>query len=1125
MKIFTSKFFLALIFFLFTITYLKAQHAEDPITNVYKVGGSAEIIVGYSTTGNAFTKQGILDIPESLNDIVKKEDASQFKFMSIRKTASATGDFNGDGADNVVTVRDSESGGIKITIPFIGEDLIMDGESVYVEEELNTMAYTRLRICTGNFDRDIEDEFVLCYGYPGEALRVYIFETDEDLNITLLDKYESITYYDHLFDIAAGDMDGDGIDEIAVLRNEGLPTENSTAVNPPIFISHYDIYVLEYDTLAKEIVALSKTTPDYEVVNPQMPSGDWWYSPNNILINEMRISCGDLNLDGRDEMVVGWSNYYSHDRYWVFGYYYRYQDALFLNTFRLDPVSSDIENMQNMYLGSTYFGERSFPASQDITLSLKCEQLDNLGRPEVLISGSSALYVLGSAGSGMDLEVKSTVSGSGGYLNIGGNENIIVADLNPDTATLNFHKEVVLLLSDQSTLNQLNKVADEPLFEILTLDSISADTVAFASPGPPHDLPFGDLDIEVSAMQSGDFDLKNAAVYMIGTPEIIPVSRLQYPLVILNAPPVHFDVLNGVRHDLCDAFIDDANPTFSALYNTRVEDRSTTSIDVSNSMGFSADFRAYSMAGGSGFEASVSGNFEMGQSYYQAKSHSTSIEEEKEVYTEDFVLYSNLDYLYYKYPVYNELKEKIGDIAVLNPESENFSSVWGSGNSWDHPGYTFNHETGNILSYRPYIDENEFCTRAFDFTSCEFSRVPVTNTGNGSFNFTFENISSEGNSFSFSSGVGASLFTKVGVEATLGTEVGFLGTGVTVETEVRAGVSFEISSRFSASKLSNHSTELSDAFQIDGQIGRLNENYDNVARYNITPYIYRSQSGALVLDYAVNLDESNKDWWEDNYGQKPDLAFILPWRYAVEKGSDHIKPSKLQKTSEIQFYPPVVAPGDTVCITARVHNYSLLTFENNLKLNFYLGDPENGGVKLTDIDGLSESSKYSTMMYYATEANLDFEDYLTFLWQVPDTVSCSPRIYAVIDEGDEYSEIHEDNNTGWNTLTITECTECLYAENYIGIEDKAAEVFHLETYPTPVSDYSRIRFDLPFAENVLIEVFSMSGQKVGTVTDAYYPAGEQEVEFYAGDLSDGLYFYRFTAGSSIGTSKLIVMKQ
>ena len=157
-----------------------------------------------------------------------------------------------------------------------------------------------------------------------------------------------------------------------------------------------------------------------------------------------------------------------------------------------------------------------------------------------------------------------------------------------------------------------------------------------------------------------------------------------------------------MSHDLCDAFLNDDNPAFAALYNTKINELNTTSVEVNNSMGFSSDFRAYAMAGGSGFEASVKTNWENGKSFYQAKSHSTLIEEEKEVYTEDYVLYSSLDYSYYKYPVYNEAMEEIGKIAVLNPESDNFSSVWGSGNSWDHPGYIFNHEPGNILSYKPF---------------------------------------------------------------------------------------------------------------------------------------------------------------------------------------------------------------------------------------------------------------------------------------------------------------------------------------------------------------------------------------------------------------------------------------
>ena len=176
------------------------------------------------------------------------------------------------------------------------------------------------------------------------------------------------------------------------------------------------------------------------------------------------------------------------------------------------------------------------------------------------------------------------------------------------------------------------------------------------------------------------------------------------------------------------------------------------------------------------------------------------------------------------------------------------------------------------------------------------------------------------------------------------------------------------------------------------------------------------------------------------------------------------------------FTPPIANPGDTVAIIARVHNFSLKTFDGLIEVDFYLGDPADGGVKLTDIYGATGSSKYSTMNYGATDAIHDREEYLTFMWEIPDTLSCSPRIYGVIDPENEYTEIHKNNNVGWNKLDIYDCDDCKYVERITNIENIYSEKINIKAYPNPFKTHCQIRFSLPQPEAVQIDLYNLSGQ-------------------------------------------------
>jgi hypothetical protein len=1126
----TLKFHIPVLTCLLLCGILNAQVAIDPVRNVYKIGGSSEIYITYTTKDGTQASHGILDVSTSLDSVTGVDNPFQLK-QDRMKTASATGDFNGNGANNVVTVSANENGGITISIPLIGDDLKMNEIKKY---DLNEQINTRIRVIAGNFNAGQQNEFAICYDLPDKTITIKVFKTDSDLNIEQIASFDGIAYFDRNFDIAAGDVDGDGIDEIVMVRNKAFPTWKAPPDGYGLgeFISKYDLYIFKYVTGELSMHQESENTLK------NIAASSWFYPNKNEIINEMRIACGDLNNDGRNEIIVGWSYYYSYDRerycpsgveafgvcYGGYAYNYFFGNVYWLNTFR--STEDGIRNYQNTGLvWANPFGTRSASKDQLIPMTLKCQQMGSLGGTKVLFNSVGVIYVLGKGDDDMGLKFETQILPSDGYLNIQGNETFAVADMNPDIPALNFNKELIILQSDKTAIQQLdNRYNSKPGIAVVSIDEITAESITFKPPGPKLDIPFSSGEnMEITTFLAGDFDLSDAEVFIVGTPVITRVEDIQQPIVILNSPPVHFDVIGGEIIDLCNAYAE-KEPAFHATYITAINQQTTTSVKVDKGFGVSADIRTYAMSGGTGFEAAVQANWEKGSSFYKASSQNTTIEDKITIHLEDFILYSYLDYDYYKYPVFNREGEKLGDIAVLNPVSP-FATALGSANDWTHPSFVLNHEPGNILSYKQRIRSQDFSTIPSNFLCTEFPGVPVAHSMvDRTFTFTFDHITKEEESYSYSGGVGASLFMKAGLETTATLTIAPSGVGGSVASDIRIGASAELSAFYHNSSLSTHSTELSNAFRIDGTVGMLDKWYDGSARYYIAPYIYRSQSGALVLDYTVELDKDNMDWWEENYGQDPDLAFILPWRYATEKGVN-VTASRKQKTSDIQFYPPIARPGDTVVIIARVHNFSLKDFDDLLKVDYYLGNPADGGVKLTDIYGVTGSSKYSTMIYGAKDAINDREEYLTFIWEVPDTVSCSPRIYGVIDPENVYTEIHKNNNVGWNLLNIYDCQECKYAETITQTENISSDkTYYFQAYPNPFSSYCQIRFSLPQPEDVQIDLYNLTGHKVGIVTSERYDSGEHEVSLNAENLATGVYILRITAGSYSEVTRLVLVR-
>ena len=1032
---------------------------NDPLSRVRDLVNSDElIIINSQTLGTDPNNQNIrsrifdMDLNQSNPDskFVPKSVQTDSIVTGNKRMTVTGGNFLGGTYKHLAAAWLGANNSIRVMIPQINSGTLTwpSANRLTLPNAVmpaNRSPKTPIRLASGDFYGDSKEEFVLGYIGPDSTYKLKLFTVNSGLvpvkGDSINNEKVAFTGGDKIeaFDFAVGDFDGDGFKEIALIFVKKQLT-SSWSVTARIYkINSSGNFV------SKGTINLF-TAPSYNITNIQISA-----------------SAKDFNYDAIDEIAAGFA--FTHSQSGQPGIYIdilKVKDTLnTIETKTYRRATQDVSNFGESRPFDISAGDLNADGKNDIAVASRGNiyafsvSSDSL-RPQLRISGP-AIY---------GWESQST------YLS----ERVLV------TADLDYNRKAdIIAVGNPFSLdpeNQQMNIYDYEANAGLTAFVLKARKENYEN--APINGNTGNLRHFTIAL--GDF---NGDRVRLGEASHYRKTFIKQPLVILNTPPVHFDVFepSTATFDISGCF-PALNCGFSADYIQATTQDTTISVGVHSDWGVDATLSAGGNFFGVGVQASITTSYAEGFGNVAGSGSTIRVTEGRRAEGDDWTFNIVNDYDFYEYPVYDSLNNFRGNVITVIPGPT--TKLWVESKDDYVIGniYRPEHEVGNILSYKDSLSLSEDTAQLI----YQFNPQTIGSSGSSFTQLEMENFQS----------TGADTSRKIGVE--VGGSVGAWG--------IEVGVN----GNYSQSQVSSVETKISSSMLLRGDYGHLTAPYNLPENsYYIIPYAYWAKNGALVYDYKVNVTGNPNSFWATKYGNKTDPAFCLPWRLDPEKGfplpgndsayrfrSKDIRISKLDPQA-----------GDTITIKARISNFGLLNISTPVTVKFYKGNPAESGALIgqTTVAGGLQSRK---------------NKYASVQWIVPPLTPRSTRIYAVIDPDNSITnEVHENNNKGWTPLSDYSLPVGISASS----GEQVPESYTLmQNYPNPFNPSTTITFSIPKNSQTSLKIFDVLGREVRTLVNEKLSAGSYNVTINASDLTSGVYFYSLKSGNFTETKKMMLLK-
>jgi hypothetical protein len=1024
--------------------------SQGPITPTNGFVGRSEAAVIYDQSGNengsdiAFThtifslKEDYENIDGESNRFNSSSASHNMDNLGNALINGVAGDFNGDGMQEYMVVSHGKNNGIDFSIPGMTELAIDSFYTGHIPagpaSELYDVYTGNILVEAGDLTGNGKSEAVIAFVDESGSVSIHLFGLDEENLLQELHSFQpelldSATTSEK-FAIAVADLDKNGQDELLLAFYSSEP-------EPGSYLSIYSFG--GPDSPARKLHTRQLIDNEYSVD----------FTAQDIDLS-FDVAAGDFDGDSIMEIAFGFTRYHEPGELIVFPLEVMDDPE----TPEADPLEKLVYNTENLFRKEYNWNGNP--------LNLVAGDANGNGRDELIAAGTYS-YILYTASAGNLLFTDK-------FLEYNWGESLTTTALAELDNREDNGKEILILQ---------NTSGDYALYcYTLSKDYVITNLATTY-------LNTWNNNAGSGLLVTGDFD---GDIFRIGEGVKYTKTDVVQPLVILNAPPTHFDQFGNDIFDV-NYCHNGSNCESYATYTTTSSTDVSVSTTLRESWGVSATLKGGGKVLGFGVEAYLTGTYGKNFEKTSSSSQTVTIQQSVSATYDDQIYATVCDYEIWEYTVYNSNNEPRGNIITLKPLlTEN---RWFPSKERSAAGYIPKHEVGNILSYTPYKDlinpdgedkiRGSYGSDSYDLdanTDVTFS-VNLSNTFN---NTVVEN-------------------REIGVEV-----------GASVS---KWGLELSGTASYNRSDLSTHSVSVGSALDISVHLGGVNRSIGETG-YNVTPYIYWATSGAMVIDYAARpiLPEpgGTNTWWSSNYN-KPDPAFILPWRLDPEKGLTLEDEARRYQTKSIRFSPAESKPGDTITISAIINNFSPYPTAGTVPVSFYVGDPANGGTLITDIHG---ESLFHTAGVIDNQA---FQE-VSLRWVVQENLPSFPRIYGHINPMNTLSEVHERNNIGWAILGKSE------HGGTVGTDQSENEVAgpSIVVYPNPVREQAWVQYNLEGYSDVAIRLYNLQGQAVYVQNQLGTGPGTHREPLAVEQLPAGVYFYSLQSSEFNYTGKILKVK-